>query len=240
MDERETQGRKTDAAPAGDEALLRFLQQEGRTGENDADAEKMPAGAQTPAAGAPAGRAQDFSDNTFASFGESAVFGGASAPSGEGNVPGGTGGRAENAKGAEGAEGARGFSEGTFVSFEPEGGNGPVRTPLPPQKERSVLGTVSLVLGIIGIVCCCMMPPVGIAAIICAAIARSRDGSFSGVSMAGLILGIIVTVLGTVAIVSGIFSFIMFLEEGLPLPPDSGWEENIQEQIRALRFLVRR
>ena len=246
MDDREKQGRKADVPPAGDEALLRFLQQESGERENAAGAEEPSGENQTPAEGAPAGRAQDLADHTFVSFEEPGLSGGASAPSGspdlagetsdasgEGPASGGTAERTAN------AEGARAFSDGTFASFEPERGSGPVRTPRPPQKERSALGTVSLVLGIVGVVCCCMMPPVGIAAIVCAIIARSRDGSFSGVSLAGLILGILVTVVGAAALVSWISAFIMFWEEGIPVPPEyDGWEENVQEQIRALRLFV--
>ena len=67
------------------------------------------------------------------------------------------------------------------------------------------LAIASLVLGILAF-CCCGLP-FGIAAIVCALVARSRNGEFEGLALAGFILGIIACVLG---VISYAFSLIVY------------------------------
>ncbi len=72
------------------------------------------------------------------------------------------------------------------------------------EKENG-LAITSLVLGILAL-CCCGLP-LGIAAIICALVDRSRRCGFEGMGLAGFILGIIACVM---AIVSYIFSLVVY------------------------------
>jgi thiamine transporter ThiT len=72
-------------------------------------------------------------------------------------------------------------------------------------EEKNTLAITSLVLGILSI-CCCGFP-VGIAAIICALVDRSRRCGFEGLALAGFILGIIACITG---LASYVFSLVVY------------------------------
>lgn len=90
------------------------------------------------------------------------------------------------------------------------------QNPFPEQKKPNygkIFGIVSLVLGIIGVltVCCCcclyfLSFALGAAAIVFAILSRKYLGKFSGLAIAGLILGIVAVLLFLV-----IFAFDLWL-----------------------------
>ena len=72
------------------------------------------------------------------------------------------------------------------------------------KKKTLAFSIVSLVTGILSVLCCCFVwvsLPLGIIAIVFAAISRHKLGYFDGMAIAGLILGIFGTVIGTVVII---------------------------------------
>jgi FtsH-binding integral membrane protein len=72
------------------------------------------------------------------------------------------------------------------------------------KKKTLAFSIVSLVTGILSVLCCCfywVSLPLGIIAIVFAAISRYKLGYFDGMAIAGLILGIFGTVIGTVVII---------------------------------------
>ncbi len=74
-------------------------------------------------------------------------------------------------------------------------------------KVPTGFAVASLVLGIISIVCCCLYPvalALGILAIVFAVINRRQAGTFSGLSTAGLVLGIVGTVLALYLLIDSI------------------------------------
>lgn len=79
----------------------------------------------------------------------------------------------------------------------------------PPSKGYSI---ASLVLGIIGIVCCCSYVIGGtcaVLALVFAVLSHKKFGLFDGMALAGLILSII----GIVFLVTGLISDIIFAEQ---------------------------
>lgn len=92
-------------------------------------------------------------------------------------------------------------------------------------EPKKGFGIASLVLGIFGILCCCFWPVGGtcaILALVFAIINRKQNGTFSGLSTAGLVLAIIGLVL---------FGYILIDEIMLMLDPNRAeadaafWEE---------------
>ena len=84
-------------------------------------------------------------------------------------------------------------------SLNPIAQNGVVYSTASQEKpaESSALSIVSLVAGIIGLVCCCgtaMLP--NVVAIVCAAIALAKKNAGKGMAIAGLVLGIVGTLIG--------------------------------------------
>ena len=80
--------------------------------------------------------------------------------------------------------------------------------PVAEKKKAPVLGIISLVCGILGILlsCCCTWAafPLFVAAIILAIVEKSKTGKMSGFAIAGLICGIVSIVLGIVISIVGI------------------------------------
>lgn len=81
----------------------------------------------------------------------------------------------------------------------------------PPVADNNLgkgMATASLVLGILGLLffCCCTYLGIilGALAIIFACVSRSQAGYFRGLAMAGLILGIIATLISIVAIIASV------------------------------------
>ena len=75
---------------------------------------------------------------------------------------------------------------------------------------------VSLVTGILSIICCCgiwVSLPLGIVAIVFAAVSRKTLGYFDGMAIAGLILGIFGTVIGIMVIAFSYGPLSRMLEE---------------------------
>ncbi len=72
-------------------------------------------------------------------------------------------------------------------------------------EENNALAITSLVLGILS-VCCCGFP-LGIAAIVCALVDRSRRFGFEGLGLAGFILGLISCIMG---LASYIYSLVLY------------------------------
>lgn len=61
-------------------------------------------------------------------------------------------------------------------------------------KKSTAFSVASLVLGILSIVCCCLFPVAGVCAVLAvvfAFISRSRLGQMDGMSIAGLVCGIV-------------------------------------------------
>lgn len=85
-----------------------------------------------------------------------------------------------------------------YFNNAPSGYTAPFVDEKPP--IRGTFGTLALIFGIFGVVCCCCCPVfpmiASILAIVFAVIDRKRFSSFRGITVAGLILGIIGTVLG--------------------------------------------
>lgn len=62
------------------------------------------------------------------------------------------------------------------------------------EKKSAAFSVASLVLGILSLVCCCLFPVAGVCAVLAivfAFISRSRLGQLDGMSIAGLVCGII-------------------------------------------------
>lgn len=74
--------------------------------------------------------------------------------------------------------------------------------PQEPKKPASAIEIVTLVLGILALVCSCCCGfasiPFGIGAIVCAIVSRSQNGKMGGMALTGLIMGIAALVLGIV------------------------------------------
>ena len=69
------------------------------------------------------------------------------------------------------------------------------------KKKTKAFSIVSMITGILSILCCCVVwegLPLGIIAIVFAAISRKKLGYFDGMAVAGLVLGIFGAVIGTV------------------------------------------
>ncbi len=108
-------------------------------------------------------------------------------------------------------------------SFETGSANADVQADYtrPPEFRRRepVLGILSLIFGIVSVManCCCMLSgiPFGIASIVLAVVDRSKNGSMSGMSIAGMICGIVgsagVLVLFAVSVAFGVFAGLQFV-----------------------------
>lgn len=85
-------------------------------------------------------------------------------------------------------------------NFEPNFTEEVVETVEPVAEEKSsVMGLISMILGIVSIVSCCSGTPFGIAAIILSCIEKSKLGEASKKGKLGLILGIIGAAIGLLA-----------------------------------------
>lgn len=93
------------------------------------------------------------------------------------------------------------------------GCGGPLTKPQPDTAGGAqTVAIVSLVTGILSILCCSVFVglPCGIAAIICARKARQKTGVYGPMELAGLICGIIGTVLSALLIITTVIYYIIF------------------------------
>lgn len=84
------------------------------------------------------------------------------------------------------------------------------------KSKTLAFSVVSLVTGILSIICCCgiwVSLPLGIIAIIFAAVSRKTLGYFDGMAIAGLILGIFGAVIGIMVIIFSCGPLSQMLEE---------------------------
>ena len=113
------------------------------------------------------------------------------------------------------------MDKGGFDPRDGEGGytqgpqfSSPLYEQAPPISQR--MGTLSLIFGIIGVVCCCCCPILpmiaAILAIIFALVDRSRFGHFRGITVAGLIFGIVGTLFGVYMLMELASAFSLFTD----------------------------
>ena len=94
------------------------------------------------------------------------------------------------------------------------------------KKKTLAFSIVSLVTGILSILCCCFAfvgLPLGIIAIVFSAVSRKKLGYFDGMAVAGLVLGIFGTVIGAVVLILSFTSYTQTIlsEITKELPKDS-------------------
>lgn len=95
------------------------------------------------------------------------------------------------------------YTQGAEPNFVPEN-----------QSRTTGLAITSLVLGILGLFCCCGALPFGIVSIVLSLVDRSQNKRFSGVAIGGLVCGIMAAIIGITILVSNliIYSNPEFLE----------------------------
>ena len=103
-------------------------------------------------------------------------------------------------------------------TLNPAAQNGVVYSAAPQEKPAgsSALSIVSLVAGIVGLVCCCGMAIVpNLVAIICGAIALAKKKPGKGMAIAGLVLGIVGMLIGLFLLIIYAVAFIEAFNAGM-------------------------